>query len=110
MFADQIKGYMPAVRNAILLVLAQKSARDLLGRTGKEELADEIRREAVRPMGIEIAAPEPVTPAPVAASAAAATASGADEVPTRPSRVARKRGETTRSPVVQVHFSSFIIQ
>ena len=35
--------------------------RDLLGRAGKEELAEEIMREAVRPMGIEILAPEPVT-------------------------------------------------
>ena len=32
-FADQVKAYMPAVRNAILLILAQKSSKDLLGRS-----------------------------------------------------------------------------
>ena len=68
-FADQVKAYMPAVRNAILLILAQKSSRELLGRSGKEELAEEIMREAVRPMGIEILAPVPVNAAPMVAAA-----------------------------------------
>ena len=67
-FAEQIKGYMPAVRNAILMIIASKSSRDLLDRAGKEQLADEIMREAVRPMGIEIAAPKPITLMPVVAS------------------------------------------
>ena len=98
-FADQVKAYMPAVRNAILLLLAQKSSKDLLGRSGKEELAQEIMREAVRPMGIEILAPEPVT----------AAASGAqDEAPVKTSRKAKKGA--VRNPVQHVHFSSFIIQ
>jgi flagellar FliL protein len=74
---DRLKAYMPAVRNAILLVLANKTSRDLLDRAGKELLAQEIMREAVRPMGIEVALPEPVTGLPTskAASAAAAGAS-----------------------------------
>ena len=104
-FADQVKAYMPAVRNAILLILAQKSSRDLLGRAGKEELAEEIMREAVRPMGIEILAPEPVTAAP----ALAAAASGAqDEAPVKATKKAKKGA--VRNPVQHVHFSSFIIQ
>jgi len=37
--ADQIKAYMPAIRNAILMVLANKSAKDLMNREGKEHLA-----------------------------------------------------------------------
>ena len=45
---------MPAIRNAILMILAHKSAAELLERTGKEALAAEIMRESVRPMGIEI--------------------------------------------------------
>ena len=122
-FADQVKSYMPAVRNAILLILAHKTSRELLGRAGKEELADEIMREAVRPMGIEIVAPEPVTAAPVlvaVAAAAAVAASGVvgaeasgvekttqDEV--KPKKT-RKPGATVRNPVQHVHFSSFIIQ
>ena len=100
-FADQVKAYMPAVRNAILLLLAQKSSKDLLGRSGKEELAEEIMREAVRPMGIEILAPEPVT--------VASAASGAqDEAPVKATKKAKKGA--LRNPVQHVHFSSFIIQ
>ncbi|MEO5882279.1 MAG: flagellar basal body-associated FliL family protein [Caldimonas sp.] len=114
-FADQVKAYMPAVRNAILLILAQKSSRELLGRAGKEELAEEIMRESVRPMGIEILAPEPVTLAPVvvaSASSASASASGAEKtaqdeaVPIKP----KMKRNAVRNPVQHVHFSSFIIQ
>ncbi len=114
-FADQVKSYMPAVRNAILLILAQKTSRELLGRAGKEELAEEILREAVRPMGIEIAAPEPVTPAPTLVAAVAASGTPAvgaeksaqDEAPVKPKK---KKAATVRNPVQHVHFSSFIIQ
>ena len=55
--ADQMRAYMPSIRNAILMVITRKSSRDLLDPMGKEQLADEIAREAVRPMGIDIAAP-----------------------------------------------------
>ena len=101
-FADQVKAYMPAVRNAILLILAQKSSKDLLGRSGKEELAEEIMRESVRPMGIEILAPEPVT--------VATAASGAQDE-AAPIKAAKKvKKAAVRNPVQHVHFSSFIIQ
>ena len=109
-FADQVKAYMPAVRNAILLILAQKSSRDLLGRSGKEELAEEIMRESVRPMGLEIHAPEPVS----GATAVAAAGSGAEKTaqdeaaPIKASKKAKKAA--VRNPVQHVHFSSFIIQ
>ena len=109
-FADQVKAYMPAVRNAILLILAQKSSRDLLGRSGKEELAEEIMRESVRPMGLEILAPEPVS----GATAVAAAGSGAEKTaqdeatPIKASKKAKKAA--VRNPVQHVHFSSFIIQ
>ncbi len=78
-FAEQVKAFMPAVRNAILMVIAHKNAHDLLGRAGKEDLADEIMREALRPMGLEIETPvrirEPVAVA--GAIAKAETAEGA---------------------------------
>ena len=61
---EQLKAYMPAVRNAILMVLANKTSRELLDRAGKEQLAREIMREAVRPMGIEVPLPEPVSTLP----------------------------------------------
>jgi flagellar FliL protein len=105
-FADRVKAYMPAVRNAILLILAQKSSRDLLGRSGKEELAEEIMRESVRPMGIEILAPEPV--GGIAAATNGAEKTPQDEAPIRTPKKAKKAA--VRNPVQHVHFSSFIIQ
>ena len=53
-FAEEMKAYMPAIRNGILMVLAHKTSQQLLERSGKEALAAEIMREAVRPMGIEV--------------------------------------------------------
>ena len=117
---DQIKAYMPAIRNAVLMILANKTSKDLLNREGKEQLALEIQREAVRPMGIEVAAPEPVTLAPVAvamagSAAAANTASapasaiGGDAASSLKAKP-RRRAESQRNPIQHVHFSSFIIQ
>lgn len=120
-FADQMKAYMPAVRNAILLIIAHKNSRQLLDRSGKEELAEEIMRDAVRPMGIEIAAPLPVTVALATAgeatsTAASRTASGATSVVAPASASSpstdkpRRRAETQKNPILHVHFSSFIVQ
>jgi flagellar FliL protein len=99
-FADQMRAYMPAVRNAILMILAHKTSRELLEREGKEQLAAEIMRETVRPMGIDIPAPEPI-------SAAASEAPRADDEVEKP-RPARKKAP--HNPIRHVHFSSFIIQ
>ena len=116
-FAEQMKTYMPAIRNAILLILANKTSKELLNREGKEQLAQEILREAARPMGIEVLAPEPVTPAPVdIASSAAAAASGAASgvavaapAAVKP-KAPRRNLNAPRNPIQHVHFSSFIIQ
>ena len=44
-FGDQLKLYMPAIRNNILMVLAHKRSSDLLERSGKEKLlASSYRR------------------------------------------------------------------
>jgi streptogramin lyase len=71
-------------------------------------------------MGIEVAAPEPVTMAPaVVATAASATAASTASAPASAIGVdaassvkakPRRRGETQRNPIQHVHFSSFIIQ
>ena len=53
-YADQLKAYMPAIRNGVLMVIAHKTSQELLTRAGKDKLATEILREAVRPMGIEL--------------------------------------------------------
>jgi len=120
MSGDQIKAYMPAIRNAVLMILANKTSKDLLNREGKEQLALEIQREAVRPMGIETAAPEPVTIAPAAvatatsavaaASATSATSAIAADAAASAKTKPRRRAETQRNPIQHVHFSSFIIQ
>jgi flagellar FliL protein len=89
---DLLKAYMPAIRNNILLALGSKTAAQLAERDDKLRLAEEIRREALRPLGYELAAPAAVA---VAASGVkrAAAASPADEAPIR-----------------AVHFSNFIVQ
>jgi flagellar FliL protein len=61
----------------------------MLGREGKETLAAEIAREAVRPMGIHIEAD-----------------SDDEGTPTKKKR----RAPPVYNPVQQVHFSSFIVQ
>ena len=93
-FAEEMKLYMPAIRNAILMILAHKNAAELLERSGKEALAAEIMREAVRPMGIEIS--------PLAAAAPAEPADGE-------AKAARPQPEV-HNPVRKVHFASFIVQ
>lgn len=84
--ADQLKAYMPAIRNGILMVLAHKTSAELLSRAGKEKLAAEVMRAAVQPLGIELEDDEQDKP-------------GAD-----------KKTPLEESPVRHVHFSSFIIQ
>lgn len=81
--AEQLKVYMPAIRNGVLMILAHKTSAELLERAGKEQLATEIMRESVRPLGIELPAAG-ATPA--------------------------RRGPPVHNPVESVHFSSFIIQ
>jgi len=87
-FADQIKAYMPAVRGNILMVLSRKTAADLLTQEGKEKLAREINREAVRPMGIELD----------------------DEDDEDTPKKKKRRRARVESPITGVHFSNFIVQ
>ena len=84
--ADQLKAYMPAIRNGILMVLAHKTSGELLTRAGKEKLAAEVMHAAVRPLGIELEDDEEAKPG------------------------AEKKTPLEESPVRHVHFSSFIIQ
>lgn len=95
--ADQLKAYMPAIRNGILMVLAHKTSAELLERKGKEALAAEIMRETVRPLGIEIEPPE---------SDEAAAADDED----KPKKKKKKKAPAVDNPVKHVHFSNFIIQ
>ena len=109
-FAEEMKAYMPAIRNGILMVLAHKTSQQLLERSGKEALAREVMREAVRPMGIEVELEaEPAEAAPKANDAAAADAADAGDKP-KPKLKKKPKPVAEHNPVQKVHFSSFIIQ
>ena len=89
--AEAIKAFMPAVRNNILMLLAHKTAGELMEREGKRRLAQEIRVETGRALGMP-ATNESVDPA----------SDGGRRAP------ARKPEPTL--PVRAVHFATFIIQ
>ncbi len=113
-FAEQMKAFMPAIRNSILMILAHKSSRELLERSGKEQLAGEILRESARTMGIDVAEPE-AAHAPAAPVAEAAKDKAADEEEdeakpkAKPKPVAKKE-PAEPNPIRRVHFSNFIVQ
>ena len=102
-FADQLKVYMPAIRNGILMVLAHKTSKELLERSGKEALAAEILRESVRPLGIEVEDADEANDHGSAAEGDAKT-----EKSKAPKKKRKKVVE--HNPVQKVHFSNFIIQ
>ena len=102
-FADQMKTFMPAIRNGILMILAHKTSGELLERSGKEMLAGQIQREAARTMGIDIEEP---------ASEEAAD-SADDEAKTKPKVKAKSKAKkkvAEVNPIRKVHFSNFIVQ
>lgn len=92
---DQIKAYMPAIRNNVLMVLADKTAAQLMDREGKAKLAEQVRRETSRAMGYEVEDPE--------------AEDAHDEADTKPKKKKKKRA-APELPVTGVHFSNFIIQ
>lgn len=99
---DEIKVYMPAIRNNILMVLAHKTSQELLAREGKQRLAFEIKRESSRALGIEIDDEEEAhAPAKAEKQANADT----DEEP-KP----KKKKKAVETPIKGVQFSNFIIQ
>ena len=94
---EDLKVYMPAIRNNILMVLSHKTAAQLLSREGKEKLAQSILYASVRPLGFEIDEDEdeddPAADAPVA-----------------PKKKKKKKRAPSNLPVSAVHFSNFIVQ
>lgn len=96
--ADAIKPFVPAVRNAILMVIAHKESRELLERAGKEKLAAEIRTETLRAMGYDVSEVED-------------DEDDADDAKASKKKKKKKKAKAARDvgPVRQVHFASFII-
>ena len=90
-----LKLYMPAIRNNILLALADKTAEQLMERDGKTKLADQVRRETARAMGYEVEDPEE---------------EDADTEAKPTTKKKKKKKVEQVLPVTAVHFSNFIIQ
>lgn len=90
-----LKLYMPAIRNNILMVLSHRTAAQLLTREGKDKLAQSILYASVRPLGYDIEEEEeeeePAADAP-------------------PKKKKKKKKPPTNLPVTAVHFSNFIVQ
>jgi flagellar FliL protein len=92
--SEEIKAYLPAIRNNILLLLSHKSSEELMAEGGKEKLAQQVLREAVLPMGVELEDPDEV-----------------EEAPTAGKKKKRRNYDTIDdSPIKAIQFSSFIIQ
>lgn len=93
---EQVKSYMPSIRSAVLMLISQRTADDLLQREGKEKLAADILAEVSRPLGYEVKVPKKKKPV--------AEDDEEDEAPKKP------RAKAAAGPVRAVLFSSFIIQ
>jgi flagellar FliL protein len=96
---DQIKNYMPAIRNNILLAIADRTAAELMGRDGKTQLAEKIKRETSRALGVELE--DDGEPGHGDAKDAKTSAKPAKKKP---------KAAPPPLPVKAVHFSNFIIQ
>ena len=92
---DEIKAFMPAIRNNVLMAIGDRTAADLLGREGKALLAERIKREASRALGYEV--DDKVLDAP---------AENAQPVQGKK----KHQAAAAPLPVKAVHFSNFIIQ
>lgn len=93
---EQLKVYMPAIRNNVLMVLSNKTAAQLLSREGKEKLARNILLASVQPLGY-----------PVDFEEEEEDTEHADEAPKKKKK---KKRIAVQYPVTAVHFSTFIVQ
>ena len=93
---EQIKNYMPAIRNNILMAIADRTAAELMGREGKTKLAERIKLETARSLGFVVDDED--------------EGDKADEAPDKVSKKKKKKKAATVLPIKAVHFSNFIIQ
>lgn len=113
-----LKDRLPAVRNAILLLISSKQIEELLSTQGKQQLAQQIRFQAARAMGVAVA--EPVAAAPAAAASAPAAAPLPSDPSVAPAIAAAApvvvaaapaaKVATVENPIRDVLFSQFIVQ
>nr|WP_315190811.1 flagellar basal body-associated FliL family protein [uncultured Albidiferax sp.] len=88
--SDAVKANLPTIRSGVLLLISQRTSDELLTKEGKEKLAREILREVSAPLGYEVEDEE------------------VEEDPA-PKKKAKKKA-VAASPILNVLFSSFIIQ
>lgn len=93
--ADLIKQNLPTIRSAVLMVVSQRTADELLSREGKEKLSYDILREVARPLGFRV----PKKPRKSSAEEPADTEEEEEDTSSR-----------RKGPIRQVLFSSFIVQ
>ncbi|MDE2594782.1 MAG: flagellar basal body-associated FliL family protein [Burkholderiales bacterium] len=94
--ADEMKAYMPAIKDSIILILSHKSSEELLTLEGKQKMAGEIQRAAARAMGYEIEEPDD---------------EAADEDAPQPKKKKKKKKKAeSYNPIEKVVYSSFIVQ
>ncbi len=97
---ERIKQMQPKIRSGLLMLVSQRTSAEILGRDGKEKLANDVMDEVSRVLGYEVDAPKPRKVKVAKAD------DDEEEVPVR-----RKRQRNVApSPVLGVLFSSFIVQ
>jgi flagellar FliL protein len=99
---DQIKTLMPAIRHTVLMLLAEKTAAQLIDRGGKEKFARQVQRESSRVLGAEVEDEETED-------------HGADSPPKKAGKDGKGGKKRTKRappelPIRAVHFASFIVQ
>ena len=87
--SEELKTYMPSIRNGILILVSQRTADQMLAADGKQALTQDIMAEIANVMGYDYRRPG-AEPAPAASG--------------------RKMKKPVPNPVEGVLFSSFIVQ
>ena len=118
--ADKIRQSLPEVRSRLLFLLSSKKASELIPVEGKKKLARDIAAETNSVLGLRTASPKEIahesSPAPNPENASgveAATASGVENAPVAPApaeAAPAAQGGEAKSGVLDVLFTSFIIQ
>jgi len=85
--ATAVKNYMPTIRSGVLLLISKHTAEELLSAEGKEKLARDTLRETSIPFG-----------------------GGEEEEDESASKKSKKKKAPAQYPVINVLFSSFIVQ
>jgi flagellar FliL protein len=106
--ADEMKTYMPTLRNGILMILAHKSSEELLQRNGKEQLAEEVMRAAAKALGIELDGED--DGASNGDSAKKVSQDEDEEDSPKKPKKKKKKKKPVHNPITHVHYSNFIIQ